>query len=133
MINVAELRLGNYLLQKVNNRVTTVKCTYAHFELISLQGAKDLYPILLNAEVLEQCGFSENPDYPLLPSAREFSLMLPVPGVNKNTIQAYIKSNKECFGRAAVNGLPASVNYFHLHQLQNLYFSLTGRELPVVL
>ena len=133
MINVSELRLGNYLLQKVNNRITTVKCAYSHFELISREGAKDLYPIVLNAELLEQCGFKENREYALLPSAREFHLVIPVPGSSSNTMQAYIKSNKECFGRASVNGLPASANFFYLHQLQNLYFFISGREMNLVL
>jgi hypothetical protein len=132
MIDVKELRLGNYLLQKINNRISTVKCGFPHFEVVSRQGTKDLYPVVLNAEILEQCGFSENKEYPLLPDAREFILLLPVMGSNKNEIRAYIKNNKECFGRASLNSLPASNNFYYLHQLQNLFFALTGKELNVI-
>ena len=115
-------------MQKLNNRIITVQCNYRHFELLA-HGDKDLYPVLLKPELLEKTGFIENRDYPLLPDAREFKLLLPVIGKHKNEILAYVKSNKECFGRAAVDGLTASNNFFHLHQLQNLYYVLTGEEL----
>ena len=131
MINANELRLGNYILQKINNRIVPVKCSYDHFQLLQNGNAKDTYPVTLKAEVLEKAGFLENKDYPLLPEAREFILVLPVIGNNKNEIRAYIKNNKECFGRAVVNNLPVSNNFYHLHQLQNLYFALVNEELEV--
>jgi hypothetical protein len=87
--------------------------------------------VVLKAEILEKCGFVENKDYPLLPDAREFILVLPIIGNNKNEIRAYIKNNKECFGRVTVNNLPVSNNFYHLHQLQNVYFALTSEELKV--
>jgi len=131
MINANELRLGNYILQKINNRIVSVKCTAQHFELLNTGNGKDIYPVILKAEILEKAGFSENKDYPLLPDAREFILVLPIIGNNKNEIRGYIKNNKECFGRAVVNGLPVSNNFYHLHQLQNLHFALTNEELEV--
>jgi hypothetical protein len=131
MIKPAELRLGNYILQKINTRINFVKCDYKHFELLSKGNDKDLYPIVLKAEILENCGFKENKEYPLLPQAREFVLMLAIHGSQANNIRAYIKNNGECFARAAVNGLPVSNNLFHLHTLQNLYFAFTGKELEL--
>lgn len=131
MIAAHELRLNNYILQKANNRIGMVACSFLHFELLAKGESKDLYPVVLKPELLEKCGFTENKDYPLLPQAREFLLVLPVSGGGKNEIYAYAKSNKECFGRAVVNGVPASNNFHHLHQLQNLYFALTGEELPI--
>jgi len=131
MINANELRLGNYILQKINNRIIPVKCTHQHFELMQNGNAKDIYPVTLKAEILEKSGFLENKDYPLLPDAREFILVLPVIGNNKNEIRAYIKNNKECFGRATLNNLPVSNNFYNLHQLQNIYFALTNEELKV--
>lgn len=133
MINVNELRLGNYMLQKLINKIAMVKCGYPHFELVAKEGTKNLYPVVLKAEILEQCGFIENKEYALLPGARQFILPLAVIGSNKNELHAFIKTNQECFGRAMVNGMPASNNFYQLHQLQNLYFSLTGEELPVKL
>ena len=92
---------------------------------------KDLFPVILRAELFEKAGFIENKDYPLLPDAREFKLVLPVIGTQKNEIAGYIKNNKECFARATVNGLAVSNNVFHLHRVQNLYYALTGEELLV--
>ena len=132
MINASELRLGNTIMQKVNNRIVTTSCNYQHFELLS-KGEKDLFPVVLKAEILEKAGFIENKDCPLLPDAKEFKLVLPVIGNNKNEILAYIKNNKECFGRAVVNGLTASNNFYHLHQLQNLFYALTGEEINVIM
>ena len=131
MINVSELRLGNFILQKLNARINMVRCSYQHFEMIAKEGTRDFYPVVLDAALLEKSGFSENPDYPLLPGAREFTMVFPVPGSSHTEIRAYIKSNKECFGRIMVNGQPASHNFYHLHQLQNLYYFLTGKELNV--
>jgi len=131
MINENELRLGNYVLQKVNTRIVPVKCTHQHFELLKNGSAKDIFPLTLKAEILEKCGFSENKNYPLMPDAREFILVLPVIGNANNEIRAYIKNNGECFGRVTLNNLPVSNNFYHLHQLQNIYFALTNEELKV--
>lgn len=131
MINASELRLGNYLMQKM--AIVTTPCTYQHFELLARGQNKDLFPVVLKAELLEKCGFIENKNYPLLPGAREFKLVLPVTGNSQNEIFAYVKNNKECFARATVNGLPVSNNFYHLHQLQNLCFALTGEELAIKL
>lgn len=133
MIAIHELRLGNYILQKVQTRIRPVPFGIRHWELVAGGGEKELFPVVLKAELLLQCGFTENKDYPLLPEAHEFILVLPVAGSGGNEIRAYIKSNKECFGRAVVNGVPASTSFYQLHQLQNLYYSLTGIELPVQL
>ncbi len=129
MINLQELRPGNQVLMKNGPRIVMTSFTTAHFAVAANGGAKDIFPVVLKAELLEQCGFAENKDYPLLPEAREFVLVLPIAGSHKNELRAYIKNNKECFGRAALDGFPASNNFYHLHQLQNLYFALTGQEL----
>ena len=131
MINANELRLGNYILQKISNRIVTVKTTPQHFELLNTGNEKDMYPVILKAELLEKAGFLENKDYPLLPDAREFILVLPVIGSSKNELYGYVKNNGECFVRASVNGTVASNNFYHLHQLQNLFFALTNEELIV--
>jgi hypothetical protein len=131
MINENELRLGNYILQKINTRIVPVKCSHQHFELSKNGNAKDIFPVTLKAEILEKCGFAENKKYPLLPDAREFILALPVIGNASNEIRAYIKNNKECFARVTLNNLPVSNNFYHLHQLQNVYFALINEELNV--
>ncbi|MDB5197461.1 MAG: hypothetical protein JWP88_1832 [Flaviaesturariibacter sp.] len=131
MINGQELRLGNYVLYKNLGKINMVRCGWAHFEKLAAGDAKDLYPVALKAELLQRCSFIENKDYPLLPQAHEFRLVLPVMGGNKNEITCWIKSNGECFGRAIVNDLPVSQNFHHLHTLQNLYYGLVGEELSI--
>jgi hypothetical protein len=131
MINAGELRLGNLLLHKYNGKISMVTCGYSHFELLGKGDTASFFPVLLKPELLSKCGFTENKDYPLAPQSREFILVLPVIGSNKNEIYGYVKNNGECFVRATVNGAIACNNFFHLHQLQNLYFSMTGQELEI--
>lgn len=131
MIKEQELRLGNYVLQKINNKISTTKVSYALFEQLANGANNFVYPVMLKAEWLEKCGFVENKKYPLYPEAREFILAVPVNGSNKNELYGYIKNNGECFGRAAVNNVISSNNFYHLHQLQNIYFALCGQELEI--
>lgn len=133
MIDASELRLGNYILHKAGVRILPVKFTLQHFELVNKGSAKDMFPIALKPDILQKCGFIENKKYHFLPDAREFILALPVMGNNKNEIYAYINSNKENYARATVNDLVITNNFYHLHQLQNVYYSLTGKELEVML
>ena len=131
MINASELRLGNTILHKSNGKISMAPCDYVHFDLLSKGDTASFFPVVLKPELLSKCGFTENKDYPLAPQSREFILVLPVIGSNKNEIYGYVKNNGECFVRATVNGAVVSNNFFHLHQLQNLHFSLTGQELQV--
>jgi len=131
MINAAELRLGNSVLYKLNGRISMAAFDYMHFELLSKGDGASFFPVVLKPELFATCGFAENKDYPLAPQSREFILVLPVIGSHKNEIYGYVKNNGECFVRATVNGAIASNNFFYLHQLQNLYFMLTGEELQV--
>jgi hypothetical protein len=131
MINYHELRLGNFFLQKINNKIITVPCNFKHFEMFEHGETKDFYPIVLKEDIFLKCGFIENKEYALLPKAKEFYLLLPVQGIEETGIYGYIKSNGESFCRAVVNKFPCSNNLFHLHQLQNLYFLLSGKELEI--
>ncbi|GAA4320731.1 hypothetical protein [Flaviaesturariibacter amylovorans] len=129
MIKAEELRWGNQVLFKNGPRIGPVACGAEHFALLAGGGAKDFFPVVLKAEVLEARGFTENKDYALYPQAREFHRVLPVKGKEQHALVAYVKSNGECLAWATVNGLVASNPVFHLHALQNLYFALTGEEL----
>lgn len=129
-MKATELRMGNRVMQKVQHRIQTVSCTIDTIALVA-GGSKEVYPILLKAAVLESCGFKENKDYALLPSAHEYRLVLPVSGSGSHEITAYIKTNGECFARAVFNNVAVSNPVYHLHALQNLYYALTGEELEV--
>lgn len=128
MIEASQLRLGNFILHKSLGRIRMVSCTFEHFALLS-KNDKDLFGVVLKPELLLRAGFIENKNYPLLPGAREFSILLPVIGAGQNQIFAWVKANGECFGRATVTGLPVSNNFHYLHELQNLYYALTSEEL----
>lgn len=131
MIVINELRFGNFILQKTGNKVNRVSFGMQQMELLVKGDYATLYPVVLKPGLVEHCGFVENKQYALLPEAREFKLVLPVPGGSNNELLVYNKNNGECFGRATVNSAVASANFFHLHQLQNLYYALTGKELEV--
>jgi hypothetical protein len=133
MIKTNEFRLGNYVMHKTGVRILTVPCAFQHYELMAKDGGKDLFPVVLSPVVLEKTGFVENKKYALLPESREFVLVLPVMGSGEIAIKAYLKNNKECFARLMTNNIPLSNNFYHLHQLQNIYFNLIGEELPVQL
>ncbi len=133
MINPAELRLGNYILHKSGVRILPVACSFLHFDLLAKGLVKEFFPVALKADVLRKCGFIENEKYYLLPDAKEYILTLPVKGVNKNEIRAYQPASNELYARATVNELIISNNIHSLHQLQNLYFSLTACELDPII
>ena len=131
MINASELRLGNYILFKLNGKISMIPCDFIHFEQLHKGDTSSFYPVMLKPDLFQKCGFIENKDYALLPQAREFTLVLPVIGSNNNELFGYVKNNGECFVRATVNHNIASINFFHLHQLQNLFYFLTGNELEI--
>jgi hypothetical protein len=132
MINAAELRLGNYILHKGGVRILPVALGLPHFDLLTKGMAKDMFPIALNIENLKKCGFIENVKYYQHPEVREFILTLPVKGTSQNEIRAYMPATTP-YARATFNELIISNNIYHLHQVQNLYYALTGEELDVCL
>jgi hypothetical protein len=131
MIQEQELRLGNMVLYKNAGRIAAIRIGHAHFEALARGEAAAFFPLVLKAETLLGAGFIENKDYPLLPQAREFRLVMPVIGKEDNAIMGWVTSAGVCFVRATVNGLPVSANVHQLHGLQNLFFALTGAELGV--
>lgn len=132
MIEATTLRLGNYILHKGGVRILPAALSLQHFELLAKGMAKDMFAIALSVDNLKKCGFIENVKYYQHPEVREFILTLPVPGVHANEIRAYVPATTP-FARATINELIISNNIYHLHQLQNLYYALTGAELEVSL
>ena len=128
MIDATTLRLGNNILHKGGVRILPVTVTLQHFEMLAKGQAKDMFPITLNVENLKKCGFIENVKYYQHPEVREFILALPVKGIHQNEIRAYVPATTP-FARATLNEIIISNNIYHLHQLQNLYYALTGEEL----
>lgn len=130
MIDATTLRLGNYILHKGGVRILPVAISLQHFEMLTKGMAKDMFPIALSVDNLKKCGFIENAKYYQHPEVREFILALPVKGINQNEIRAYVPATTP-YARATLNELLISNNIYHLHQLQNLYYALTGVELVI--
>lgn len=126
MINASELRIGNYL-ERMDGSIFQVNCD--DFSLIEKTPIKP-YPIPLTEEWLLNFGFSKHTkrwslsvggelfDYHILDVQNEFPPLwhcknegYTISGQVRNTRQSHF------------------VKY--VHQLQNLYFALTGTELTL--
>ncbi len=129
MVNANELRLGNYILCKTGVRILPTPVGFQHFELLAKGLAKEMFAMPLKPELLIKIGFIENKEYYQLPDGKEFILALPVIGNNANQIRAYVNSKEVCYARAILNEMVISNNIHQLHQLQNLYYALTGTEM----
>lgn len=115
-----ELRLGNYLLGYDNNYFTW---DYGHYDLCSKGiDADELgMPIELTEEILLKCGFAEF-------YKSDFSVKLEC---IKNPIFEFVRRNHKDWNLRIKGETHKHIKY--LHQLQNLYFSLTGKELEIEL
>ena len=123
-MNANELRIGNYFkwistqeIDTVEEIVTYDKSTYD----INSVSISDCEPVPLNEEWLLKFGFKK---------------------VNDNfiTIESYHYENKNCWIYFIADGFELELNtlsernnlcrtYKYVHQLQNLYFAITGEEL----
>ena len=107
MIRIEELSIGNWV--EHNGEIIQVK-PY-HFEVFMNPESQPANAIPLTEELLtEKCGFKRN-HYGGLYLYGKFDFDL--------TKEGYFLVDD------------VGVHCKHLHQLQNLYFSLTGQELPV--
>lgn len=118
MIEVKELRIGNYVQPKNNSgKEATIGTVFAIGSyLVSVNGNNNQYdyhqiePVQITEDILSKCKFVK----------REWDDTVvyynPLMGLD-----AYFRLNRV--------GYDVEVKY--LHQLQNLYFDLTGKELEV--
>ena len=117
MIPVNELRIGNLALLR------GIEC---NVDIQLLSRVKELQPIPLTPEVLEKCGFD-----------RLNKETMAVPSIWHSTYtRVLVKTNFDLQERGSewywIEG-NTIVELKYLHQLQNLYFALTGKELEVTL
>lgn len=128
MLKANELRIGNWINLSVNpninfyGKVLSIGSLEQEFEQIyceceeSFEWAfKDNYSgIPLTSEIMERCGFRDTMSYY---SKGQFFLT-----------KMYLLNGVEICYNAGTAGI-RTIKY--LHQLQNLYFSLTGSELEI--
>lgn len=114
MIAANELRIGNKVLRTKNNSLFTI--TAIDISTIA-NGDLSVTGIPLTPEILEQCGFKKSHQGYMELSRDEFNLAFDETGLD-----------------IAINGNDIANTLSHikyLHQLQNLYFALTGTELEI--
>lgn len=135
MIDVKELRIGNYVFPKndsgkesvigevfaINNNVVSVKGNHNPYDYHLLEG------IPLTDKILHDAGFNYVDDYECYSKeiGDKFAIGIKL---EKSVVDLFYITNM------AVNGiltLPTSYKILFVHQLQNIYFDLTGKELTV--
>jgi hypothetical protein len=113
-----ELRIGNTINYVTLNNVKLVTVDASlimELEPDSGAGSNRLYkPIPLTEEWLLKFGFEKVSGWDYY----------------KGWIKDYVELECDCYGFDYVNNIDKEVK--HVHQLQNLYFALTGKELELI-
>lgn len=130
MIQPEEVRIGNWVQHAGGKKpkMITVEDFWSHYDR---QDNKDRFyyyePIPLSGEILEKCGFKNLLHEKAIPSREwkigEFTIFLGFDFVHLHRFSQWVYNY-------AYTGPQAPVCEY-LHQLQNLYYSLTGKELTV--
>lgn len=126
MIKATELRIGN-LVQSKDGRLTTVNELKDDLVDCEWSGAHYIepFPVSLTPEILKKCGFK---GMPVGKYQDDGNWHLKAP----DCVVAYDdRWQSDNAGRVSYNGCTIWCPILYLHQLQNLYFALTGEELTV--
>jgi len=137
MINANELRIGSWVVwdNPILNIKELVQINWEDFELITNKNLGNKYnPIPLTPEILEKCGFVvEKKGSHLFYTQRDnegfATSWLSLRGSDISSWYLLGRQHIDYFESYVQN----EVKIFSLHQLQNLYFALTGQELEVIL
>ena len=127
MINLNELRIGNIVLYRQDNdelpvlKIDGDSKTFCLDLLLGLNmevNEQDIDPIPLTPEWLERCGFEKVPN-----------------GISLLVFEGYVTISSLFTGLPLTlsidgNSMPLD-NIRYIHQLQNIYFALTGQELTL--
>ena len=119
MIAANELRIGNNVVwdNPILNIKEQIQINCEDFELITNKNLGNKYhPIPLTPEILEKCGFDSDWSYD-------------IPKYQKNNFIMFWDG--ETLSASFGHMVDLSVYLKHLHQLQNLYYALTGEELTI--
>ena len=124
-MKVEELRVGNYVLLKKHGGYINYEIS-SGFDLYKLDESDcaDISPIPLNEELLLRLGFKDK------------STSLTDVKFSNNIVTIYMDENSFYCLDVLNQGsgiYTIFINIIHLHQLQNLYFALTGEELTIKL
>jgi len=125
-----ELRIGNVVLLDTGHVLPAPHRIVALDIVDIFKGLPTnitIEPIPLTPEVLQKCGFKSNSRCWFLQFKREHDIIdcaVWVSRLEEDPIGMY------CFGfDSAMHSVPMN-NIYYLHQVQNMYFAITGEELP---
>jgi hypothetical protein len=120
-MKASELRLGNWVEQP-NDGVTRVTAVLNDLQIKTETGYVDKYcrPIPLTEEWLLKFGFKDLPVNYM--GFYEFKI---------GTFSIIREQDEYCFPYETYSGDNIDLEIKHVHQLQNLYFALTGEELEL--
>ena len=117
-----EIRVGNCLIdpraydKELNKKFGVDDSPYFKVTARDIQFAEEYKPIPLTEEILLKCRFKKKNGYKFVLHNSHFSLVM----IDSIKREDYAFSHYNLW-----------VNLEHVHQLQNLYFALTGQELEV--
>ena len=137
MIDAKELRIGNWVSENVLGycRVHGANTTYAYLEINNLTidkkpemviytiNTSSLSPIPLTPDILGKCGFEQE---------RESVLYFKI-SIGELLISCRLEYNTFYVSEGEHDIIEVGYKIQSLHQLQNLYFSLTQKELEIKL
>jgi hypothetical protein len=137
MIDPKELRVGNWLQYKntpFEVEEIVIGGINMYQEGYSVYGFGECDTIPLIPEILEKCGFMD------IPFQRGMAFINLDSSPYDNRVLEYSKSTNNIYIVCSQGGEGEEINTTkmltqvkYLHQLQNLYFALTGSELKIVL
>lgn len=144
MINATELRIGNWVTTEFVNEYVIIDAIHpsdvGKVELLNIKKARCfveftfLKPVPLTPEILEKCGFEV-----LNFNNKHFWIRFPGGEIGDYRLHVFPESGNQSFWHLSfsdnISGKQESysgkIKFRYLHQLQNLYFALTGEELEI--
>lgn len=127
MVDVNELRIGNWFIGYDNK---PFQWELEHFKMLSTVDVDEIIksPIPLTEDILLKCGFEKKSMYDVEKYRIEVWFLEDIGYLSPN-FEYCINASNDHSEYDNITALSTPMN--SLHQLQNLYFSLTGKELEV--
>jgi hypothetical protein len=122
MIDPKEVRIGNWVIKVTGTDAQNA--VYLEYRAVALEEyfitwAKVCFPIRLTPDILNICAFTQEQN--------AWKLPINAPAQQAHTLFLHWRAEKDWY----LNGLKLPFAPVYVHQLQNLYYALTGKELVV--
>lgn len=124
MIQSNELRIGNYYKWYADGKDYYFKVDSEFFNNKDVINNSE--PIPLTEEILLKCNNITECDNLSYDVYKTYKILI-------NNIEIFIEIGVECNFIYVTDGASLNINVEYLHQLQNLYYCLTGEELNIKL